>query len=197
MIILAWHFCTADRRLGYDDGREIVVGQTLSVKGHLELCKCGLHGSIRARDALRYAPGPIICRTRHGGDILRGDNKLCSSERTVIAMADATDELCAFARWCALSVLHLWDAPDIVRRYLETGDESIRAAAEAAAWDATGVAARVATWDAIWAVAGGAARAAARVATRVAAWDAARDAAEEAQNTELERRLHTLLGTTP
>ena len=38
-----------------------------------------------------------------------------------------------FARWCALSVIDKWDAPEIVRRYLETGDESIRAAAIAAA----------------------------------------------------------------
>ena len=41
-----------------------------------------------------------------------------------------------FARWCALQVIHLWDCPEIVRLYLETGDESIRAAAWVAAGDA-------------------------------------------------------------
>lgn len=31
-----------------------------------------------------------------------------------------------FVRMCALRVIHLWDAPEIVIRYLNTGDESIR-----------------------------------------------------------------------
>jgi hypothetical protein len=31
-----------------------------------------------------------------------------------------------FARWCALQVLHLWDAPDIVVEYLKTGNEDLR-----------------------------------------------------------------------
>ena len=59
----------------------------------------------------------------------------------------------AHACWCALTVAHLWDMPVIVREYLETQDESKRAAARAAAWDAA--------WDAAWA------------ATQDAAWDAA------------------------
>lgn len=42
----------------------------------------------------------------------------------------------AFACWCALTVAHLWDMPVIVREYLETQDESKRAAARAAAWAA-------------------------------------------------------------
>ena len=42
----------------------------------------------------------------------------------------------------ALSVIHLWDAPDVVCDYLMTGDETIRSAARAAAaGDATGAAA--------------------------------------------------------
>lgn len=48
----------------------------------------------------------------------------------------------AWARWCALQVIGLWNAPEIVRQYLETGDESIRAAAWDAARDAAGAAAR-------------------------------------------------------
>ena len=46
-----------------------------------------------------------------------------------------------FARWCALSVAHLWDMPDVVRQYLQTGNEEIRAAAGDAAGDAAGAAA--------------------------------------------------------
>lgn len=88
-----------------------------------------------------------------------------------------------FTRWCALRVIHLWDAPDVVKQYLETGDETLReaagAAAGAAAWDAVGNAvgnaARAAAWAAAWAAARAAARGdaggAARAATWAAAWD--------------------------
>ena len=68
----------------------------------------------------------------------------------------------AFACWCALTVAHLWDMPVIVREYLETQDESKRAAAWAAARDAAWEAARAAAGDAAWAAARAAARAAAQ-----------------------------------
>jgi hypothetical protein len=67
-------------------------------------------------DALRFAYGPILC---HG-----------------TAQIDTTPLLGQFARACALDVLHLWDAPDVVRAYLTTGDETIREDAARAAWDA-------------------------------------------------------------
>ena len=61
-------------------------------------------------------------------------------------------EIRAFACDCALRVAHLWDMPGIVREYLETRDESIRAAAGdatgAAAGDAAGAAAGAAAEDA-------------------------------------------------
>jgi hypothetical protein len=46
-----------------------------------------------------------------------------------LAMIDAAEIIQAFARRHALSALHLWDAPQIVREYLETGDDSKRKAA--------------------------------------------------------------------
>jgi hypothetical protein len=67
-----------------------------------------------------------------------------------------------FARTQAMSVAHLWDAPDVVAEFLMTGDESIRAAAR----DAARAAARAAAWAA--------ARDAARDAARAAAWAADR-----------------------
>ena len=87
--------------------------------------------------------------------------------------SDASEfEMRKFARLCAQDVLHLWDAPEIVKRYLETGDENIRenarAAANTAAWAAACAAwgaARDAAWAAAWAAA-------------CAAWGAARDAAD-------------------
>ena len=94
------------------------------------------------------------------------------------AVAGHEKEIRRLACDYALDVIHLWSAPVpvIVKEYLKTGDEKIRAAAWAAAGaarDAAGAAAGAA-WDAAWA-----ARDAARAAAWAAAW-AARDAARAA-----------------
>jgi len=34
-----------------------------------------------------------------------------------------------YARWCALQVINLWDAPEVVLEYLNTGNENIRKSA--------------------------------------------------------------------
>ena len=133
--IVGWHFSTGTLR--YGDGRAIVVGETHEVSGPLKLCERGLHASERIIDALYYAPGPMIYRVRLHGEVLRGnDDKACATHRTYLAGCDATDILRLFARQCALDVIHLWGAPSIVREYLKTGDESIREAAQEAAWAA-------------------------------------------------------------
>ncbi len=67
-----------------------------------------------------------------------------------------------FSRWCALQVKDLWDMPDVVREYRETGNEELRDAA----WDAA--------WNAAWASAD--AWAAADAWASADAWVAARDA---------------------
>jgi len=99
-------------------------------------------------DALPYAPGPVVYRVVGSGIIVpHGDpiDKYACSERTYVSDGiDISDTLNLFARKCALDVIHLWNPPEIVVRYLKTGDESIRAAA----WAATRGAARVATWGA-------------------------------------------------
>lgn len=131
---LAWYFSPADKRLRYDDNREIAVGVTHEVTGEIALCKRGLHASVHPLDALQYAPGPIIWRVELSGTVLTGDDKMCATHRTYVAGGvDVTDTLRLFARQCALDVAHLWDMPTIVRRYLETGDEKLRSAAESAA----------------------------------------------------------------
>ena len=88
-----------------------------------------------------------------------------------------------FARWCALQVIHLWDAPPVVREFLETGKEELRDAARdtarAAASDAASDAARAAM-AAAWA-----ARRAAMAAAMDAAWDAARAARDAARDTAM------------
>jgi len=184
--VQAWHFTGDTLR----DGRPVPpVGETLVHDGPLEMCASGLHASRRLIDALRYAPGHMIHRVEMGGEIVKDTDKLVATERTILWTVDGEDLLCDFARQCALDVIHLWDAPDGVREYLTTGDESLRDAASDAARDAASAAAsaaaraaaRGAAWAASWAVARdaawAAARDAARAAARAAAWDAAWDAA--------------------
>jgi hypothetical protein len=119
-----------------------------------------------------------------GGKIVPHGNpidKVVASRRKIVRTIDATNVLRAFARRVALDVLPLWpEVPKIVKRYLETGDESIRAAARDAARDAAWAAAWAAAWDAARAAAWDAARDEARAAAWAAAWDAARAAAWDA-----------------
>jgi hypothetical protein len=167
----AWHFVSDTLR----DGRPVPAdGEVLVHKGPLILCASGLHASKNILDALQYAPGSIICRVEVGGEIIHGYDKLVCSERTILWRASGEQVLRKFARMCALDVLHLWDAPDIVVQYLKTGDQSIRAAARDAsdaARDADLAAARAAAWAADAAdAARDADLAAARAAARDAAW---------------------------
>jgi hypothetical protein len=158
-----WWF-SAGKTLPHCDGRRIKIGVTHKVEGEIIPCANGLHLSAKPRDALKYAPGNIVWKVRGSGIIVpHDDDKFACSERTYLAGGvDVSDTLRAFALLCALDVIHLWDAPEIVMRYLKTGDESIRAAA----------------------------RAAARQAARAAARAAARDAVEAAQNRRLTRMLN-------
>lgn len=136
-------------------------------------CEAGLHASQNILDALRYALGPYIWRVKLGGTIVKDSDKAVATEHQYLWGYDATQVLFAFARREAMDVIHLWDAPDVVRRFLKTGDESLRNAAGAAAWNAAGAAARDAAWDAAGTAAWTTARDAAWVCAGDAAWDAA------------------------
>jgi len=166
--IKGWWFGTTDRKLLHDDNRNIVIGETHKISGDIVPCQHGLHLSKRIIDALNYAPGSVIYRVVGSGVIIPHGNpvdKYACSERTYIAGGiDISNTLRLFARKCALDVIHLWNPPDIVIKYLKTGDESIRAAAEDAA--------RAAAWD--------------------AAWDA-RAAAEDAAREKFNRRLTSMV----
>jgi hypothetical protein len=126
----AYHFVGATLR----DGTSVPSdGVTLRWDGPLKMCISGFHASRKAWQAVEYAPGPILCRVHCTGDVIEGHDKLVCRERTLIERRDATDMLRAYARSCAIDVLHLWNAPDVVREYLETGNERLRTAAGAAA----------------------------------------------------------------
>lgn len=210
---LAWHFVGRTLR----DGRPVPAdGVELRHDGPVVMCVSGLHASVRAIDALRYAPGATACRVVMRDVVATGTDKLVARSRTILWRVDATDVLHELTRDCALDVLHTWATPetpgiDTVVEYLLTGDESLRDTARVSAWDAWAAAgasawaawearaaaaqvAAQAAWDA-W-DARDAAAAAARIARASAlaeghagdAWDVAR-AARDAQNTRLERML--------
>ena len=184
--ILAWHFAGKTLR----DGRPIPSdGEWLEQSGEIIPCKRGLHGSVRLIDALEYAPSATLCRVTLAGTIVpHNGDKHAASRRIIHWRIDASDLLHAFARRCALDVIHLWAAQEIMRQYLETGDETLRGAAWDAAREGAGKAAdaaRGAAWAA-WVAARGAPWDAARAAAGDAAW-----ATRDAQNDTMTAMVYT------
>ena len=199
-----YHFSGAALR----DGSPLPkIGEWLELPANIKIKACpsetdilngfgGLHASPDAYDALQYAPGSLLHRVELDGEVVSHGSpidKFAARRRKIVATIYAKDLLWEYARKCALSVIHLWDAPEVVKQYLATGDNSLRAAARDAAWaaaraavrDAARAAARDAGWAAGWEAAGDAAGAAAgaagwdaaKAAARAAGWEAAGDAA--------------------
>jgi hypothetical protein len=186
-IIKAWYFSDESKTLRYGDNRPIAIGVEHAVKGYPEPCHHGLHGAESILEALYVAPGPIVWRVELSGRIKRGGKIIAATRRKYIAGGiDVSNILRDLARKTALSVGYLWKCPEIVRRYLETGDESIRsAAADAAAsaandpWVIEAYGAAAAVQSAIWAAAS-TAYAAAAVQSAIWAAGSAADAAASA-----------------
>ena len=127
--IFGWHFVGATLR----DGSPIPAdNRWLRHTGELKMCQSGLHWSKTPWEALHYAPGNTLCRVEIRGATIYDTDKAVSAQRCIRQRQDITELLRQFARQQALSVIHLWAAPDVVREYLETGNESLRAAAYAA-----------------------------------------------------------------
>ena len=133
---------------------------------------------VDVRAALVFGAGNHVTRfsCRVVGRDDQGDLRCAPGKPTI--NYDATEVLRSFARKCALDVVHLWEAPPVVKRYLRTGDPKLRDAA----WVAVEDAARAAAWATTAGVAAGAAAgattgAAAGAAAAVAAGAVARDAA--------------------
>ena len=157
--VIAYHFTNEKLR----DGSPIPKrGVWLKHKGAVVPCQSGLHASLHPFDALQYAPGNMLHLVEVRGGIQKiNDDKIVARERKIIKTINAEKIMRDFARWNALKVLHLWpNPPDVVMRFLKTGDESLRAAAVDAAVDAAVAAARAAAGAAARAAAGAAARAA-------------------------------------
>lgn len=113
---MAWHWMREDRQLRYPPHTRVESGRTLRAEGPLELNANGLHGSLKALDALRYAPGFIVARTAHGGEIVYSEDILCSRTRTALWIVDARavvlDWLCVILDRCLTSEVGAGHVPD-------------------------------------------------------------------------------------
>ena len=135
----AYYFSNMDKKLRYNDNRQIRKGRTHKVKGELKLCGHGLHASIKAIDALQYAPSSYLWVVELSGDIVHGDDKIVASERTYLHGFNADKLSRKFARKQALinieKIKPYTNADDyeLIVTYLESGDDNKRSAAESAA----------------------------------------------------------------
>jgi hypothetical protein len=182
----AWHFLSGNK---LRDGREAPEdGVWLEHEGGVFMCSSGLHASTKILDALQYAPGDTICRVECDDIEDEAEDKIVCRKRMIIARVDGEKLLRRFARKCALDVIHLGLTPDIVVRYLKTGDESLREAAREATMEVPWGTAWGATWEATWEATRQVAREATlgppwevvRQVARGATWQAAREVAMEA-----------------
>ena len=53
------------------------------------------------------------------------NNEVIGYQETVLRSVDMMDSILSYMRRCALDVIDLWDAPDIIRKYLETDNEEL------------------------------------------------------------------------
>ena len=183
--VMGWWFCV-NNKFPHGDDRKVEIGKTHIIKGEIIPCRNGLHLSKNIIDALQYANGNIIYKVKGRGIIIPHGNPtdkyVCSHRKYLAGGIDIEDVLREFARMCALDVINLWPAPDVVVEYLKTGNVELRASAWASArdsaWDSAWASAWASAWDSAW----DSARASAASA---AAWDLT----EKKQN----KRLHRMV----
>jgi len=200
--VIGWHFASDKLR----DGRPLPkAGETLKHDGPVVPCEQGLHASVRAIDALGYAPGAMVARVELRGRIVaHGDDKHAASERYMLTgYMDASRALFLFACDCAAAAL---DAEEAAGRTVDPRSRAAVAcrrlwldgaatdadlsaaysAAYSAAWSAAAYSAESAAWSAAESAAGSAAESAAESSARSAraAESAAGSAAESARAAE-------------
>jgi hypothetical protein len=167
----AYHFAGDKLR----DGRPVPAdGEWLEHDGPVAICESGLHASEHPFDALYYAPGFTLCLVKLENIVDRRKDKCVGRRRKILKRINAKSLVLKFARDCANDVLHLWDAPAVVRKFLQTGNN---AAATATAYAAAATAATAAAYAAAATAATAAAYAAAATAATAAAYADATDAA--------------------
>jgi hypothetical protein len=97
--ILAWHFVPADMCTAYGK-LQVAVGVKHHVDPPIVMCERGLHASPRILDALSFCLGPVVCRVRLSGEIVRGDSKIVATDREVLWLVNAARALRWFAVDC-------------------------------------------------------------------------------------------------
>ena len=111
------------------------IGEWLEHKGDVIPCVSGLHASECPFDALHYAPGFLCHQVELDGEIIPHGNppdKVVAQRRKIIKTIDTSNLCFHFACDCALDVIDLWNAPEIVKQFLITRDRSLASAASAA-----------------------------------------------------------------
>src|SRR3990167_11431257 len=103
--MLAWHWLAAHPPLPYRTRQGVEAGRPYRGGGPLARCRRGLPASRRALAALQYAPGPVVCRVRLAGPLLRATDKSVATKRHVLWLADATAGLHEFALTVATDAL--------------------------------------------------------------------------------------------
>lgn len=112
--VRAYHFLREDMAAGYGTEPAWTVGETRSLKGGSIIpCRRGYHASPTPFDAIRYAPGSMLCLVELSGKTIFEDgspvDKFAARHRTLIAAKDVSRELRLFAADCAEHVLHLFE----------------------------------------------------------------------------------------
>lgn len=99
---ICYHWSRNDDCLGHQDGRKIVLGETLSVDGIPSLCNHGLHGSLSVIDSLRYASGSHLWKVEIWGSVDMNDDILCGKNRkAIVEYGNLLPIILEFAYWCA------------------------------------------------------------------------------------------------
>ena len=97
-----------------EDGAWIPGEWMPEIQGALVACENGYH-LCEERHVLAWL-GPMLCEAEYEGECLCESDKLVVRRARLLRVLPWDDRKArCFARWCALSVAHLWDMPAIVR----------------------------------------------------------------------------------
>jgi hypothetical protein len=128
------------------------VGEWITCTGTIIPCVNGLHCSEEPWDALKYLPGHLLHRVElcdelepHGNPI----DKWVGRKRRILSSIDAEQLLRRFAREQTLGDIHLCVVPSVVLQYLSATEDTLWAAAAAAAL-ASGFERCDPAWEAAW-----------------------------------------------
>ena len=92
---IGYHFLQANMRAGAGREKPWTVGETRTLKSTKAIvpCRRGFHASPTAWDALKYAPGPVLCLVEVSGDMREhgGDKFVGRTRRPAGGAMEATE----------------------------------------------------------------------------------------------------------